>query len=152
MWAVMCVCHHVCYTQARSCLSTGWALNRCFAWFFGTAVVLAQGGGRGMLTPHVPRLCHPFIAKAGVAPPPCPSWTGSPQASVGVCGTRALPRPIAIPFPAQGPGRDRRQPLLMERDLADDTMTPSLPRGPTANSQWEGRGVAPYPPPLPVHP
>ena len=48
MWAVMCVCHHVCRTQARSCLSTGWALNRCFAWFFGTAAVLAQGGGRGM--------------------------------------------------------------------------------------------------------
>jgi hypothetical protein len=45
MWAVMCVCHHVCHTQARSCLSTGWALNRCFAWVFGTAAVLAQGGG-----------------------------------------------------------------------------------------------------------
>ena len=35
---------HVCL-QARSCLSTGWALNRCFAWFFGTVAVLAQGGG-----------------------------------------------------------------------------------------------------------
>ena len=45
MWAIMCVCHHVCHTQARSCLSTGWALNRCFAWFFGTVAVLAQGGG-----------------------------------------------------------------------------------------------------------
>ena len=45
MWAVMCVCHHVCHTQARSCLSTGWALNRCFPWVFGTAAVLAQGGG-----------------------------------------------------------------------------------------------------------
>ena len=45
MWAVMCVCCHVCHTQARSCLSTGWALNRCFAWGFGTAAVLAQGGG-----------------------------------------------------------------------------------------------------------
>ena len=47
MWAVMCVCRHVCHTQAQSCLSTGWALNRCFAWFFGTAAMLAQGGGRG---------------------------------------------------------------------------------------------------------
>ena len=45
MWAVMCVCRHVCHTQARSCLSTGWALNRCFAWTSGTAAVLAQGGG-----------------------------------------------------------------------------------------------------------
>ena len=45
MWAVMCVCCHVCHTQAQSCLSTGWALNRCFAWGFGTAAVLAQGGG-----------------------------------------------------------------------------------------------------------
>ena len=47
MWAVMCVCRHVCHTQARSCLSAGWALNRCFAWGFGTAAVLAQGGGAG---------------------------------------------------------------------------------------------------------
>ena len=47
MWAVMCVCRHVCHTQAQSCLSTGWAFNRCFAWGFGTAAVLAQGGGRG---------------------------------------------------------------------------------------------------------
>ena len=45
MWAVMWVCQHVCHTQAQSCLSTGWALNRCFAWFFGTTAVLAQGGG-----------------------------------------------------------------------------------------------------------
>ena len=45
MWAVMCVCRHVCHTQARACLSTGWALNRCFVWIFGTAAVLAQGGG-----------------------------------------------------------------------------------------------------------
>ena len=45
MWVIMCVCHHVCHMQARSCLSTGWALNRCFAWFFGTVAVLAQGGG-----------------------------------------------------------------------------------------------------------
>ena len=48
MWAIMCVCHHVCHTQRRSCLSTGWALNRCFAWFFGTVAVLAQGGGGGV--------------------------------------------------------------------------------------------------------
>ena len=41
MWAVMCVCRHVCYTQERSGLSTRWALNCCFAWVFGTA----QGGG-----------------------------------------------------------------------------------------------------------
>ena len=34
----------VCRAQAWSCLSTGWALNRCFAWTFGTAAVLAQGG------------------------------------------------------------------------------------------------------------
>ena len=52
MWAVMCVCRHVCHTQAQACLSTGWALNRCFAWFFGTAAVLAQGGGRGTVHPH----------------------------------------------------------------------------------------------------
>ena len=45
MWAIMCVCHNACHMQARSCLSTGWALNRCFAWFFGTVAVLAQGGG-----------------------------------------------------------------------------------------------------------
>ena len=48
MWAVTCICRHVCHTQAWSCLSTGLALNRCFASFFGTAAVLAQGGGRGM--------------------------------------------------------------------------------------------------------
>ena len=45
MWAVMCVCRHVCHTQAQSCLSTEWALNRCFAWVSGTAAVLAQAGG-----------------------------------------------------------------------------------------------------------
>ena len=49
MWAIMCVCHHVCHTQAQSCLSTGWALNRCFAWFFGTVAVLPQGGGGGVV-------------------------------------------------------------------------------------------------------
>ena len=48
MLAVMCVCHHVCHTQARSCLSTVWALNRCFAWFFGTTAVLVQGVGGGV--------------------------------------------------------------------------------------------------------
>ena len=35
MWAVMCVCRHVCHMQAESCLSTEWALNHCFAWVFG---------------------------------------------------------------------------------------------------------------------
>ena len=45
MWAVMCVCRRVCHTQAQSCLSTRWALNRYFAWVSGTAAVLAQGGG-----------------------------------------------------------------------------------------------------------
>ena len=54
MWAVMCVCRHVCHTQARSCLSPGWALNRFFAWVFGTAAVLAQGGGgAGFIRPLV---------------------------------------------------------------------------------------------------
>ena len=42
MWAVICICRHVCYTQARSCLST--VLNHCLAWLFGTVAVLAQGG------------------------------------------------------------------------------------------------------------
>ena len=28
----MCVYCHVCHTQAQSCLSTGWTLNRCLAW------------------------------------------------------------------------------------------------------------------------
>ena len=45
MWAIMCVCHHVCHKQTRSCLSTGWMLNHCFAWVFGTVAVLVQGGG-----------------------------------------------------------------------------------------------------------
>ena len=39
------VCCHVCRAHARSCLSTGWALNRRFDLTFGTAAVLAQGGG-----------------------------------------------------------------------------------------------------------
>ena len=44
MWAVMCVCHHVCHMQAWSCLSTGCALNRCFAWFLGPQPCLRKGG------------------------------------------------------------------------------------------------------------
>ena len=32
-------------SHARPCLSTGWALNRRFDLTFGTAAVLAQGGG-----------------------------------------------------------------------------------------------------------
>ena len=39
------VCCHVCRAHARPCLSTGWALNRRFDQTFGTAAVLAQGGG-----------------------------------------------------------------------------------------------------------
>ena len=39
------VCCHVCRAHARPCLSTGWALNRRFDQLFGTAAVLAQGGG-----------------------------------------------------------------------------------------------------------
>ena len=39
------VCCHVCHTHARPCLCTGWALNRRFDLTFGTATVLAQGGG-----------------------------------------------------------------------------------------------------------
>ena len=50
MWVVMCVRRHVLHTEARSCRSTGWALNSCFAWFFGTAAVLAQGGWGGTVT------------------------------------------------------------------------------------------------------
>ena len=39
------VCCHVRRTHARPCLSMRWALNRRFALTFGTAAVLAQGGG-----------------------------------------------------------------------------------------------------------
>ena len=39
------VCCHMCRAHARPCLSTGWALNRRFDETFGTAAVLAQGGG-----------------------------------------------------------------------------------------------------------
>ena len=35
---------HVCRRQARACLSKGWALNRCFAWTFGTSHACARGG------------------------------------------------------------------------------------------------------------
>ena len=35
----------MCHTHARPCLSTGWALDRRFDLTFGTAAVLAQGGG-----------------------------------------------------------------------------------------------------------
>ena len=44
MRSVMCICRHVRRTQARSCPRTGWALNRCLAWLFGTVAVFAQGG------------------------------------------------------------------------------------------------------------
>ena len=56
MWAFMFVCRHVCHTQAQPCLSTGWALNRCFAWGFGIVAVLAQGGGAGIVQPLVQHL------------------------------------------------------------------------------------------------
>ena len=39
------VCCYVCHAHARPCLSTVWALNRRFDLTFGTAAVLAQGGG-----------------------------------------------------------------------------------------------------------
>ena len=39
------VCCHVCREHAWPCLSTGWMLNRRFDLTFGTAAVLAQGGG-----------------------------------------------------------------------------------------------------------
>ena len=39
------VCCQPCCAPARPCLSTGWALNRRFDLTFGTAAVLAQGGG-----------------------------------------------------------------------------------------------------------
>ena len=37
--------HVCCHAHAQPCLSTGWALNRHFDLTFGTAAVLAQGGG-----------------------------------------------------------------------------------------------------------
>ena len=39
------LCCHMCRVHARRCLSTGWALNRRFDLTFGTAAMLAQGGG-----------------------------------------------------------------------------------------------------------
>ena len=45
LWAPPHVCSHVCRAHARPCLSMGWALNRRFDPTFGTAAVLAQGGG-----------------------------------------------------------------------------------------------------------
>ena len=39
------LCYHVCHAHARPCLSTGWPLNRRFDMNFGTAALLAQGGG-----------------------------------------------------------------------------------------------------------
>jgi len=57
MWGVMCVCHHVCHMQARSCLSTGWALNRCFAWISGTATVLAPEGADSTIAKIFVILC-----------------------------------------------------------------------------------------------
>ena len=48
--------------HARARLSTGWALNRCFAWTFGTATVLAQGGwggeGHGLKQKKIGRCLH----------------------------------------------------------------------------------------------
>ena len=74
MWAVMCVYHHVCHTQARSCLSTGWALDRCFAWFCETVAVLAQGEGGGV------RVMSATTPSCGtiVPPPPVPLDSSDP--------------------------------------------------------------------------
>ena len=45
MWLSRIVlCPRMCRVQAQDCLSTGWVLNRCFAWTFRTAGVQ---GGRG---------------------------------------------------------------------------------------------------------
>ena len=40
---VLCRCR-VCRMHPRACPSTGWALNRCLAWTFGTAAVGEVGG------------------------------------------------------------------------------------------------------------
>ena len=58
MWAIMCVCHHVCHTQGRSCLSTGWALNRCFG-FLGPWPCLRKGGAGYVQEPEVAVVHHP---------------------------------------------------------------------------------------------
>ena len=44
------VCCHGCGAHARPCLSTGCTVNRRFDLTFGTAAVLAQGGGGGYQT------------------------------------------------------------------------------------------------------
>ena len=48
------LCCHLCRAHARPCLSMGWALNRSFAWTFGTVAVLAQAGGYPAHTPTSP--------------------------------------------------------------------------------------------------
>ena len=65
------VCCHVCRAHARPCLSTGWALNRRFDQTFGTAAVLAQGGGGRTKTDH-PMI---FWILTPV-PPPC-TWVNT---------------------------------------------------------------------------
>ena len=48
MWAVMCVCRHVCHTQVLSCLSAGVGVEPLFClgfWDCGRAC--AKGGGWG---------------------------------------------------------------------------------------------------------
>ena len=40
----VCECFATCLVRMHG-LSTGWALNRCFAWTFGTVTLLARGGG-----------------------------------------------------------------------------------------------------------
>ena len=47
-----------CRAHARPCLSTGWALNRRFDLTFGTATVLAQGGGGVVLSCRGTLDCH----------------------------------------------------------------------------------------------
>ena len=72
----------VCRTQTRACLSTGWAFNRCFAWTFGTATILAQGrGGGGYHLPASWSLLHVQRSNSQheVAPSPsCPSPDAPP--------------------------------------------------------------------------
>ena len=43
------LCCHVCRAHARPCLSMGWPLKRRFDMTFGTAAMLAQGGGGGAI-------------------------------------------------------------------------------------------------------
>ena len=49
------VCCHVRRAHARPCLSTGW-LNRRFDLTFGTATVLAQGGGGTLVRDSIQQL------------------------------------------------------------------------------------------------